>query len=178
MKVATKNQKNTSSWTFEWLLESPCSYVFKNHSSSFYCWRYVLFCCYYHNLNHYHSCHIIQYDFILNFITILCIITVLFFYLLFSLVFICYFKFNFVPFFLIVLLFAIFLKLFHAWNESIMCFIFLLSCLVLPLPALKPSERNVKTVRTIRKTQVPFACMLFKELATTTGTLTKTARKQ
>lgn len=72
MKVATKNQKNTSSWTFvKWLLESPCSYVFKNHSSSFYCWRYVLFCCYYHNLNHYHSSHIIQYDFIFNFITIL-----------------------------------------------------------------------------------------------------------
>ena len=43
-----------------------------------------------------------------------------------------------------------------------MCFICLLSCLVLPLPALKPSERNAKTVRTIRKTQVPFACMLLR----------------
>lgn len=108
MKVATKYQNNTSSWTFvKWLLESPCSYVFKNHSSSFYCWRYVLFCCYYHNLNHYHSCHSIQYDFIFNFITILSFImyhycTIYFF----SLVFLCYFKFNFVPFFLIFLLFC------------------------------------------------------------------------
>ena len=143
--MATKNQKNTSSWTFvKWLLESPCSYVFKNHSSSFYCWRYVLFCCYYHNLNHYHSCHIIQYDFIFNFFTILyfimyhyCTIFLFIFFLLYLFV---YFKFNFVPFFLIVLLFAIFLKLFHASNESIKCFICLLSFLVLPLPALKPSE--------------------------------------
>ena len=51
--------------------------------------------------------------------------------------------------------------------------------LVLPLLALKSSEKkNAKTVRTIGENQVPFACMLFKELATTTGTSTKTARKQ
>ena len=50
--------------------------------------------------------------------------------------------------------------------------------LVLPVLALKSSEKkNATTVRTIGETQVPLACMLFKELATTTGTSTKTAKK-
>ena len=104
MKVATKNQKNASSWTFvKWLLESSCSYVFKNHSSSFYYWRYVLFCRYGHNLNHYHSCHSIQYDFIFNFITILSFIMyhycTNFFFLLYFFVILSSILFHFFSFF-------------------------------------------------------------------------------
>ena len=91
-----------------------------------------------------------------------------------SLVFISYYKFNFVSFFLINLLFAIFFYSYTLQMSPSCASLFL----VLPLPALKSWERkNATTVRTIGETQVPFACMLFKELATTTGTSTKTAKK-
>ena len=177
--MATKNPKNTSSWVFvKWLLESRCSYVVKNHSSSFCCWRYFLFYYYYSNLNHYHSCHIIEYDFIFNFITILyfimyhyCTIFLFIFVLLYLFVILSSILFHFFSF----IYFLPFFLFFHASNGSIMYFIIFFS----PLLALKSSEmKNSKTVRTIKENQVPFACMLFKELATTTGTSTKTARKQ
>ena len=74
-----------------------------------------------------------------------------------SLVAFFYFKFIFVPFFLIYLLFGIFL-FFCASQESIMCFICKLLFSVLSLLAFgKSSEKGtVKTIQTIGKTQIPF----------------------
>ena len=178
--MATKNPKNTSSWVFvKWLLESRCSYVVKNHSSSFCCWRYFLFYYYYSNLNHYHSCHIIEYDFIFNFITILyfimyhyCTIFLFIFVLLYLFVILSSILFHFFSF----IYFLPFSLFFHASNGSIMCFIIVF---FYPYWPLNPRRRRTpRPVRTIGETHVPFAWVLFKELATTTGTSTKTARKQ
>ena len=73
-----------------------------------------------------------------------------------SLVAFFYFKFIFVPFFLIYLLFGIFL-FFCASQESIMCFICKLLFSVLSLLAFcKSYEKNAKTIRTIGKTKIPF----------------------
>lgn len=158
MKVATKNPKNTSSWVFvKWLLESRCSYVVKNHSSSFCCWRYFLFYYYYSNLNHYHSCHIIEYDFIFNFITILyfimyhyCTIFLFIFVLLYLFVILSSILFHFFSF----IYFLPFSLFFHASNGSIMCFIIVF---FLPLLALKSSEKkNAKTRPNYRGNSRPF----------------------
>ena len=179
--MATKNPKNTSSWVFvKWLLESRCSYVVKNHSSSFCCWRYFLFYYYHSNLNHYHSCHIVEYDFIFNFITILyfimyhyCTIFLFIFVLLYLFVILSSILFHFFSF----IYFLPFFLFFHASNGSIMCFIIIF--FFYPYWPLNPRRRRTpRPVRTIGETHVPFAWVLFKELATTTGTSTKTARKQ
>ena len=68
-----------------------------------------------------------------------------------------FFKFIFVPFSSFIFFFAIFLSL-CASNESIMCFICMVLFLILsPLAFCKYYERNAKIIRTIGKTQVPFA---------------------
>ena len=82
--------------------------------------------------------------------------SVLFFFRLF----ISYFEFIFVPFSSFIYFFAIFLSL-CASNESIKCFICMLSFLILSsLAFCKYYKKNVKIIRTIGKTQVPFAFVL------------------
>ena len=74
-----------------------------------------------------------------------------------------HFKFIFVPFFLIYLLFW-HIFFFCVSNESITCFICKLLFSVLSLLAFcKSSEKTVKTIQTIGKTQIPFdfAVVLF-----------------
>ena len=88
-------------------------------------------------------------------------LTLLVFFL--SLVAFSYFKFIFVPFFVIYLLFWHFL-FFCASQESIMCFICKLLFSVLSLLAFcKSYEKNAKTIQTIGKTKIPFdfAVVLF-----------------
>ena len=82
--------------------------------------------------------------------------SVLFFFCLF----ISYFEFIFVPFSSFIYFFAIFVSL-CASNESIKCFICMLLFLNLsPLAFCKYYEKNAKIIRTIGKTQVPFAFVL------------------
>ena len=71
-----------------------------------------------------------------------------------------FFKFIFVPFSSFIFFFAIFLSL-CASNESIMCFICMVLFLILsPLVFCKYYEKNAKIIRTIGKTQVPFAFLV------------------
>ena len=82
--------------------------------------------------------------------------SVLFFFRLF----ISYFEFIFVPFSSFIYFFAIFVSL-CASNESIKCFICMLSFLILSsLAFCKYYKKSAKIIRTIGKTQVPFAFVL------------------
>ena len=71
-----------------------------------------------------------------------------------------FFKFIFVPFSSFIFFFAIFLSL-CASNESIKCFICMLSFLILSsLAFCKYYKKSAKIIRTIGKTQVPFAFLV------------------
>ena len=140
------------------------SFVFNNQSSLF-CCNYFLFSYYYHYRNHYYCLsysHIIYFIFNLS-LYILYQVLFLFYYfsvLFFFRLFISYFEFIFVPFSSFIYFFAIFVSL-CASNESIKCFICMLSFLILsPLAFCKYYKKNAKIIRTIGKTQVPFAFVL------------------
>ena len=103
------------------------------------------------------SYYLFYFQFIMIYSLSSIILILLFFCLFFLRLFISYFEFIFVPFSSFIYFFAIFVSLCVS-NESIKCFICMLLFLILsPLAFCKSSEKNVKIIWTIGKTQVPFA---------------------